>query len=90
METDKNKSVKESAKDQIINRMFNVLKGQTMFVREDNMLTTREKLEQADVLLDTMKFLNDYDENVKVLNKYWIEKHHKEKFNIKDKDEEER
>ena len=32
METDKNKSVKESAKDQIINRMFNVLKGQTMLV----------------------------------------------------------
>lgn len=73
---------KESAKDQIINRMFNVLKGQTMLVKEDSILTTREKLEQADVLLDTMKFLNDYDENVKVLNDYWVAKHREEKFRI--------
>ena len=30
-----------------------------------------------DVILDTMRFLNNYEENVKILNKYWCNK----KFN---------
>ena len=67
------------AKEQLINRMFNVLQGQAMYVREDTTLTDVEKLEQADILLDLMKFLKDYDENIIILNKHWQEKHKKEK-----------
>ena len=70
----------KSAKEQLIIRMFNVLKGQGMYVREDTSLTDREKLEQADIILNMMKFLKDYDENIEVLDKYWKEKHYKEKF----------
>lgn len=36
-------------------------------------------LERADVLLDLIKFLKDYDENIIILNKHWQEKHKKEK-----------
>ena len=32
-------------------------------------------------MLDTLHFLQDYDENVKVLNKYWVEKRRREKWN---------
>ena len=70
----------KSAKEQLMTRMFNVLKGQGMYVREDTSLTNREKLEQADIILNMMKFLKDYDENIEVLDKYWKEKHYKEKF----------
>lgn len=41
-----------------------------------------EKADKLDVLLDTMKFLQNYDENVKVLNEYWLDKRYKEKFKI--------
>ena len=70
----------KSAKEQLMTRMFNVLKGQGMYVREDTSLTDREKLEQADIILNMMKFLKDYDENIEVLDKYWKEKYYKEKF----------
>ena len=73
-------------KEQLIKRMFNVLKGQAMYVREDITLTDVEKLEQADILLDLMKFLKDYDENVVVLNRYWQEKRQKEKFKQNDRE----
>lgn len=32
------------------------------------------KAAKMDVLLDTMKFLEHYDENVKALNNYWYNK----------------
>ena len=41
---------------------------------QDSDMPTMEQLTKVDVLLDTVHFLSDYDENVKVLNKYWLEK----------------
>lgn len=69
----------KTARERIMTRMSNVLKGQAMFIREDDTITDVERLEQIDVILDLMKFLKDYDENIIVLNKYWQEKHKKEK-----------
>lgn len=68
----------KTQKEIIISRMFNVLKGQAMFVREDISLTNTEKVEQLDVLLDLMRFLKDYDENVQVLNNHLAEKKQKQ------------
>ena len=59
-----------NAKEVVIKRMFNVLKGQGMYIKDNNDLSTQEKVEQMDVILDLMKFLKDYDENVQVLNKH--------------------
>ena len=67
------------AKQQIMTRLKNVLKGQAMYVREDESISDRDRLTQADVILDLMKFLNDYDENIEVLNRYWHEKRQREK-----------
>lgn len=69
----------KTAKERIMTRMSNVLKGQAMFIREDDTITDVERLEQINVVLDLMKFLKDYDENIIVLNKHWQEKHKKEK-----------
>lgn len=51
----------------ILNRMLNVIKGQAMFVREDQTITDEEKLEQADILLNIMKYVQHYDEYSQVL-----------------------
>lgn len=68
-----------TAKEAIMSRMTNVLKGQAMFVREDNTISVQDKCTQMDVILDLMHFLNDYDENVQILNKYIEQKQQKEK-----------
>ena len=74
------------AKQQIMTRLNNVLKGQAMYVREDESISDRDRLTQADVILDLMKFLNDYDENIEVLNRYWHEKRQREKFKQEDRE----
>ena len=74
------------AKQQIMTRLKNVLKGQAMYVREDESISDRDRLTQADVILDLMKFLNDYDENIEVLNRYWQKKRQREKFKQEDRE----
>ena len=74
------------AKQQIMTRLKNVLKGQAMYVREDESISDRDRLTQADVILDLMKFLNDYDEHIEVLNRYWQEKRQREKFKQDDRE----
>ena len=69
-----------TAKEAIMSRMTNVLKGQAMFVREDNTISVQDKCTQMDVILDLMRFLNDYDENVQVLNRHIEQKRQKEKW----------
>lgn len=63
-----------SPKERLIKRMYNVIQGQAMIVREDTSLSTQDRLVQTDILLDLMRFLKDYDENVQVLNKHRREK----------------
>lgn len=50
-------------------------------LQSDTELPVWDKATQMDVMLDTLHFLQDYDENVKVLNKYWVEKRRREKWN---------
>lgn len=76
----------KTAKKQLMDRLFNVLQGQGMYIREDASLTPEDKLQQMDIILDTMKFLKDYDENVKVLNEHWVSKHRKDKFRKPEED----
>ena len=51
-------------KEAIMSRMTNVLKGQAMYIKEDDSISTQDKCIQMDVILDLMRFLNDYDENI--------------------------
>lgn len=54
----------------IMRRLMNVLKGQAMVIREDTTITTREKNQQLKVVFNLAEFLNDYDNNVEILEKY--------------------
>ena len=67
-------------KETIMSRMTNVLKGQAMYIKEDNSISIQDKCIQMDVILDLMHFLNDYDENVQVLNRYIEQKRQREKW----------
>ena len=46
---------------------------------QKEIIKLNEKLEGADIYLDTFKFLKNHDENVKVLNQYALSKKFKEK-----------
>ena len=69
------KKGQESVKNEIIEKIR--LLGEEVR-NSDNTLET--KTNQVDVLLDTIRFLENYDENVQVLNRYWIKKYRESKF----------
>lgn len=56
------------AKQAIIKRLQNVLKGQAMYIKEGGLESPEEKLIQLDVIVQLNRFLSDYDNNVKLLN----------------------
>ena len=61
-------------KQEMINRIKDTLVDRTRELQREEDTDVQDRLVQMDVILDTMKFLNDYDENVKVLNKHLKEK----------------
>lgn len=72
----------KTPKEETLLRLLNVLQGQGMYIKDSTYTTKQEKLEQMDVILNVMRFLKDYDENIDLLDKYWRQKHHEQKFNI--------
>ena len=62
------------AKEEIIAKFQTAISQEMRFVRENNKLNINEKMDEIDVLMNMSKFLNDYDENIKVLNKHLEEK----------------
>ena len=61
-------------KEEMISKIQKALLKEIEFVRQDRSKTTDEKVVQVDILFDTVKFLDNYDENVKVLNKHIADK----------------
>ena len=59
------------AKQIMIDKIIEAIKDLGHETKENEQVSTKDKFDQVDVLLDTMKFLNNYDENVKVLNTYY-------------------
>lgn len=54
-------------KEEMINKISRALSKEIDFVRMNPNKTTDEKIQQIDVLNDTMHFLRDYDKNIKIL-----------------------
>lgn len=50
------------AEKQFFYRLNNVLKGQGMFIKEDEMITDQDKLEQMNILLQVSHFLKDLEQ----------------------------
>ena len=67
-----------SSKQKILNRLTNVLKGQAMFIHDDTTTSDKEKLQELDVVLNILKFIDDYDENISVLTKHLQDKNQRE------------
>lgn len=67
-----------SSKQKILNRLTNALKGQAMFIRDDTTTSDKEKLQELDVVLNVLKFIDDYDENISVLTKHLQDKNQRE------------
>ena len=67
-----------SSKQKILNRLTNVLKGQAMFIRDDTTTSDKEKLQELNVVLNILKFIDNYDENISVLTKHLQDKNQRE------------
>ena len=62
------------SKKEMIDKITNNIKNLGEQAQQDKNLSLEEKASQVDVLLDTLKFLSNYEENVMALNKYYAAK----------------
>lgn len=69
MKTEKDKQLQKEMIDEVVGLIQQ--KGEELRVSGKS---PYDQLPQMDVLLDTIRFLDRYDENVKVLNQYYLGK----------------
>lgn len=74
-------------KKQIIDELVQLIEQKGRELQASD-LPAKDQLPQVDVLLDTIRFLDQYDTNVQVLNRYWREQHWKDKFSKHKEDRE--
>lgn len=61
-------------KKEVIKKVQTALLNEVEFIRMSKNRNTDAKIDEVDVLFDIVHFLDDYEENVKVLNKHIKEK----------------
>lgn len=64
----KRKPEDEEVQKNFINQLIGAFEAEGHFIHDNNKLPTRSKIIQADILIDLIKFLKNYDEATKVLN----------------------
>lgn len=81
MKTDKNKDehIKQQQKI-IMDKLTEAIRQFGEELQQDKTIASKDKATQLDILLDTLHFLDGYEENVPILNEYWIKKRRKQKF----------
>ena len=65
-------------KQEMITDIIKLLQKEGMKLQEAN-IPIKDQLACLDVILDSIKFLRDYDENTKILNQHYINKKYNEK-----------
>jgi len=63
----------DERKKQMINKIILGLQAEGKFLEQDTTKTSEQKLLEMNVLVDTVRFLKDYEQNIKVLNTYLSE-----------------
>ena len=69
------------SKNDLISEILHYLQDKGLAIKGDSNLDDKQVSVQLDVLVDTMRFLKDYEENVHILDKYWSAIREHEKFN---------
>ena len=54
-------------KQRALNSLLSIIKGQAMELKEDNSVSDIDKLEQADILLDIMRYVRNFNEYSQVI-----------------------
>ncbi len=70
----------DTNRNKIIDNITEKLEEIGKQIQQDKTLSPYDKAPQIDIVLDVLHFLQDYDENVKVLNEYWVKKRKEEKY----------
>lgn len=54
--------------ERLKSRLTNVLVGQIEIIKNDPTLNPRDKYAQSTIIFNTIRFLQDYNKNIKILN----------------------
>lgn len=54
--------------ERLKSRLTNVLVGQIEIIKNDPTLNPRDKYVQSTIIFNTIRFLQDYNKNIKILN----------------------
>ena len=57
-------------KEEIIDKIQDLLLKEGKILQSDKEIPIKDKLDKVDVVLNTFKFLNNYDENIEILNQH--------------------
>ena len=57
-------------KEEMINKIQTALASELEYIRLEKGKTTEDKMDEIDVILDTIKFLKNYNKNIEILKKY--------------------
>ena len=74
------KDSEKEFKKEIIDKIVHDLQVRATEIHEDPNTNVKDRLSQMDVIWNLFKLLEHYEENMKVLGKYWSEKKWKAKF----------
>lgn len=62
--------MKRTPKEQMLWKMNNVLRGQAMFVKEDTITPTEDRLEYMKIIESFKQYLDHFDEYSQVIQEY--------------------
>lgn len=57
-------------REEIIDKIQDLLLKEGKILQNDKEMPKKDKLDKVDVLLNLVKFLDNYDENIEILNKH--------------------
>ena len=61
---------KNKARKVVTTKLLNFIKYESDYINNNEDISEDYKIAQLDILLDILKFVDDYDNNVKILNDY--------------------
>ena len=70
--------MKNQSRDMVMKKLVKFLEQEAETITTSKEIPVDDKVSQLDLVLNTVKFLGDYDKNIEILNKYYYDNRYKQ------------